>query len=89
MTALEKKNLESYALRLIRESTADRPVWNVEKLRSGEKASWNYIDGCMIISLLELWEVTGDQEFFDFAEDFVSRQIAEDGTIAGYEPEKY
>ena len=43
----------------------------------------------MIISLLELWEVTGNQEFFDFAEDFVSGQIAEDGTIAGYEPEKY
>ena len=89
MTALEKKNLESYALRLIRESTTDRPVWNVEKLRSGEKASWNYIDGCMIISLLELFDVTGNQEYFDFAERFVGRQIAEDGTIAGYEPEKY
>ena len=89
MTAEEKNNLESYALRLIRESSPDRPVWNVEKLRSGEKASWNYIDGCMIISLLELSEVTGNQEFFDFAENFVSRQIADDGEISGYEPLKY
>ena len=89
MTAEERNNLESYALRLIRESSPDRPVWNVEKLRSGEKASWNYIDGCMIISLLELSEVTGNQEFFDFAENFVSRQIADDGEISGYEPLKY
>ncbi len=89
MTPEMKKDLTAYALRLIRESEPDRPVWNVEKLRSGEKASWNYIDGCMIISLLELSEVTGNREFFDFAESFISRQIAEDGTIAGYEPLKY
>ena len=89
MTAEQRNQIESYALRLIRESTPDRPVWNVEKLRGSGKASWNYIDGCMIISLLELSEVTGNREFFDFAEQFVSRQIAEDGTIAGYEPLKY
>ena len=89
MTSEQKNNLESYALRLIRESEPDRPLWNVEKLRSGEKASWNYIDGCMIISLLELSKVTGNEEYFTFAERFVSRQIGEDGAIAGYEPWKY
>lgn len=50
--------IEKYVNELIDKSTLDEPVWNIEKIRAGKKASWDYIDGCMIMSLLELYKVT-------------------------------
>lgn len=41
--------IEKYIDELMEKSTPDRPVWNIEKIRSGKKASWDYIDGCMIM----------------------------------------
>ena len=39
---------------LIAGSTAEAPLWNIEKVRSGKPNKWNYIDGCMITACLSL-----------------------------------
>ena len=80
--------LDQYIDRLITESTPDYTVWNVEKLRQGAPASWNYIDGCMMTALLSLSEITGERRYFDFVESFIDAFVHEDGTIRTYEPEK-
>ncbi|MBQ6757312.1 MAG: glycoside hydrolase family 88 protein [Oscillospiraceae bacterium] len=81
--------IDAYILRLINESTPERTIWNIEKIRQGAPASWNYIDGCMITALMAIADITGDERYFNFAENFISSFVAEDGTIRTFDPEKY
>ena len=83
------QNIDKYIERLITESTPDLPIWNIESIRQGKKPHWNYIDGCMITSLLALGEITGEKKYFDFAESFIDYYVADDGSILGYDVEKY
>ena len=83
------EQIDAYILRLIEESTPERTVWNVEKLRQGKPADWNYIDGCMITALLSIAEITGDARYFDFAEGFIDSFVSGDGTIRTYDESKY
>ena len=73
--------VEKYVNELIDRSTLEEPVWNIEKIRAGKKASWDYIDGCMIMSLLELYKVGRNEKYFKFAEEYISYRVQEDGTI--------
>ena len=82
-------NIDRYIDRLITESTPDMPIWNIESIRQGKKPHWNYIDGCMITSLLQMSEITGDKKYFDFAENFIDYYVRDDGSILGYDIEKY
>ena len=59
-------NIDRYIDRLITESTPDLPIWNIESIRQGKKPHWNYIDGCMITSLLQMNQITGDEKYFNF-----------------------
>ena len=52
---------EKYIDELIEKSTLDVPAWNIEKAREGKAAGWNYIDGCMILALLEIYSATGEK----------------------------
>ncbi len=81
--------IDKYIERLITESTPDLPIWNIESIRQGKKPHWNYIDGCMITSLLEMSRITSDRRYFDFAESFIDYYVNEDGSILGYDVEKY
>lgn len=83
------EQIDAYVLRLIEESTPERTVWNVEKLRQGKPADWNYIDGCMLTALLSMSEITGDKRYFDFAEHFVDSFVDEDGSIRTYNMDKF
>ena len=83
------QEIDAYLLRLIQESSPARTAWNVESIRQGKPASWNYIDGCMLTALLALRDITGDTRYSDFVEGFVDSFIGEDGSIRGYEPEKH
>ena len=86
---MDYSQIDAYVSRLIRESTPERTVWNIEKIRQGKKADWNYIDGCMITALLSVAEITGDRAYFDFAESFIDYFVQEDGMILSYKQEKY
>lgn len=81
--------IEQYIDELIERSTLDVPVWNIEKAKSGLKAGWNYIDGCMILALLETYNTTGEKKYLTFADAFIDHRVMEDGSIAGYKPEEY
>ena len=39
--------LGHYVDYLIAGSTAEAPLWNIEKVRSGKPNKWNYIDHCL------------------------------------------
>lgn len=83
------EKIDAYVQRLIRESTPEYTVWNIEKVRQGKPASWNYIDGCMMTALLTMADITGERQYFDFAEGYIDWFIGEDGSIRSYEPEKF
>ncbi len=83
------ESIDKYLNTLLRDSTPDAPVWNIESIRQGKKPHWNYIDGCMITALLQLAVISGDKRYSDFAENFINYYVDSDGTILGYAPEKY
>ena len=80
---------EKYIDELIEKSTLDVPAWNIEKARAGKAAGWNYIDGCMILALLEIYQATGEKKYYDFADAFINHRVMEDGSINGYSVEEY
>lgn len=81
---------ERYIAELIEKSTIEVPYGILRRLRgNGKGAGWNYVDGCMILAMLEIYQVTGEKEYYDFADAFIDYRVAEDGTIAGYHVEEY
>ena len=86
---MDYTQIDAYVQRLIRESSPDHTVWNIEKVRAGKPGSWNYIDGCMVTALLAMSEITGDKAYFDFVDGFIGDFVSENGSIRTYEPEKF
>lgn len=86
---MDRKVIEKYIDELIEKSTLDVPTWNIEKARSGEKSGWNYIDGCMILAILETYKTTKEEKYLKFADAYIDYRVKEDGTITGYSVEKY
>lgn len=80
---------ERYIDELIEKSTVEIPAWNIEKAKAGKAVGWNYIDGCMILALLEIYAATGEKKYYDFADAFIDHRVREDGSIAGYSVEEY
>lgn len=81
-------NIDSYVLYLIEHSSPQRTAWNIEKARRGEAANWNYIDGCMLMALLEMARISGDMRYRDFVERFVDSFVLEDGSIRTWNRDK-
>jgi unsaturated rhamnogalacturonyl hydrolase len=83
------KVLDRYVSELLEKSTPQAPIWNIESILSGKPVRWNYIDGCMIKAILELYAITKKEEYLKFADDFIDYFVSEDGTIKYYDPEEY
>ena len=81
--------IEQYIDNLMTQSTPEFPIWNIEKARAGKKSGWDYIDGCMIMALLEIYSTTGEQKYLDFADYYEDFRIHDDGTIDGYDINTY
>jgi unsaturated rhamnogalacturonyl hydrolase len=77
--------IERYIEWLLANSTPDKPIWNIEKIRQGKKSGWNYIDGCMIKAVMEMYTITKDRKYFGFADGFVDAKVFDDGSIDGYD----
>lgn len=82
------KEIEDYINRLIDSSTPLNPLWNVEILK-GRKPSWNYIDGCMMASIISLYEITKNQKYLDFVISYTDYFISDDGKIKDYDIYEY
>lgn len=83
------KILDRYIDQLLEKSSPSRPIWNIEKIRQGAKPSWNYMDGCMINAILELYHITQKEEYLDFADRFIDYFVEEDGSIHSYDPKEH
>ena len=83
------EEIDAYVRGLIEKSSPSHTAWNIERVREGKPASWNYIDGCMITALLAMSDITGDARYFDFAESFIDWFVLDDGTIRTYDRKKY
>lgn len=82
-------NIERYVERIMAESTPDKPLWNIEKIHQGKVNGWNYIDGCMMIALLNMHKITGQERYYEFAENFLDYYVFEDGSLRGFKEEDY
>ena len=82
-------NIVAYVDRIMAESTPDKPLWNIEKIHQGKVNGWNYIDGCMMIALLNMYKITGEKRYYDFAENFLDYYVFEDGSLRGFKEEEY
>ena len=81
------QQIDDYVLQLVRESTPERTVWNMEKIREGKKASWNYIDGCMLTALMEMARITGEERYSDFVRECIDHFVTEEGEIRTFKPD--
>ena len=81
--------VDRYIDHILESSTPEKPVWNIEQIRQGKKPSWNYIDGCMLISLVTLYKKTGEKKYLNFVKNFVDFFVNETGKIAYYNKEEY
>lgn len=82
------EKIDSYVLGLIERSSPEKTAWNIERMRQGKPANWNYIDGCMLTALLEMADILQDSRYSDFVESFVDSFIGQDGSIRTYEADK-
>lgn len=81
---MEMKIVENYMDELIERSTLDAPAWNIEAKRGNGKSLWNYVDGCMIMAILEYYDITKDKKYLEFADAYIGHRVNEDGTIEGF-----
>jgi unsaturated rhamnogalacturonyl hydrolase len=81
--------IERFINKLITDSTPQEPLWNIESIKAGKAPHWNYIDGCMMTSLIELYKETHDSKYINFVHDFIDYYVFNDGTIRGYDIKNY
>ena len=81
--------IDNYIEKLLTQSTPEKPLWNIEAIHQGKAPAWNYVDGCMMTSLLSLYRQTKDEKYYRFVESFMDYYVLEDGTLRGYEQSTY
>lgn len=69
--------INSYIEQLMEETTGSIPYWNQE----GYKGKWNYIDGVLLNSLLNLYHSTKDEKYKNFVIRYVNYYIDSDGNF--------
>lgn len=75
---------------LLEKSTPEAPSWNIEQIIESKPVHWNYIDGCMLKAIFDLYYATNNKKYFDFAKNFVDYYILNEGKeIRGYNVEEY
>lgn len=70
-------------------SPVDAPIWNVEVLIEKKKPHWNYIDGCLMTSLMNLYLLTKQPKYYEFVKKFIDFYINDKGEMLGYDRSKY
>lgn len=50
---------------------------------------WNYCHGLEMMSILQVWEKTGDNKYYDYVYEYVDKMIDNEGDIQSYSAEEY
>ncbi len=74
---------------LLRKSAPGRPAWNIEVVLGHMEPSWNYVDGCMIKAVLDVYAATGEDRYLRFADAFIDYYVNDDGVMLGHVVEEY
>ena len=53
------------------------------------KPVWNYTQGLIAQSMVQLWKVTHQQNYYSYAEKYAIRFIDPTGSIMGYKPDEH
>lgn len=70
-------NVEQFIKRIMMDTTPDKPIWNMEKILSGKPNEWNYVDGCVLLALLNMYKVTAEKDYFDFVVNYLDYYLEE------------
>lgn len=81
--------INKYIESFIKLSKPNKPLWNINSTKYNHSPTWNYVDGCMMTSLLELYKIAKKDKYLDFVVDFVEFYVYEDGIIKGFELENF
>lgn len=81
--------INGYIDRLISEGSPNKPVWNIEFIRQNKKPSFNYIDGCMMISLINIYKKTGEKKYIDFVKNYIDFFVDSDGKVLYYDKNEF
>lgn len=81
--------VNKYVDLIIKKSTPQAPYWNKEVILQNKEMGWNYIDGCMIKSILDLYDYLGEKKYLEFADTYIDYYVSEDGSILGYSIDDY
>lgn len=79
------EEIKTYLDELLEKSTPEKPIWNLEAIIENKPPHWSYIDGCMALGILDMYEATKEEKYFTFLEEFIDFYVAEDGKILGYD----
>ncbi|MDD3367637.1 MAG: glycoside hydrolase family 88 protein [Lachnospiraceae bacterium] len=50
---------------------------------------WNYEDGCVLMGCKQMYEVTGDEKFYEYLIHYLRSRITEDGNIPSFSTEQF
>jgi unsaturated rhamnogalacturonyl hydrolase len=72
---------------MIKHSTPEKPIWNVEAIKFNKEPKWNYVDGCMLLAFMALNQENPSLGYQKIVETYLNYFIDEKGSILGYEPQ--
>jgi unsaturated rhamnogalacturonyl hydrolase len=61
-------------------------AWTIDFVKTPR---WNYTQGLVTLSVLELWQKTGNRVYFDYAKYYADKFIDSTGNIKGYRMDEY
>lgn len=83
----EKKDGLAMAVRMADSEMKQFPeAWSVDY---NPKPAWNYTQGLIAQSMVEVWKATGNKAYFNYAKMYADELIGEKGDILGYKMEEH
>lgn len=58
-------------------------------VKPGEKVSWSYDQAVILRGIDQLWNATGDAQYFQYMQHAMGYYVQEDGSIYNYKPEDF
>jgi len=62
---------------------------SIIKYNPNEFNRWNYVNGTVLRSFIELWKATGEKKYLDYIKSTVDKSVNDDGTINNYKLSDY
>ncbi len=91
MINIEKteKIIKLYTEKLILASDPLFPLWNRENFIFSKQGKWNYIDNCIIRSVLMMYDLSRDKRLLGYAVRFIDCYVDDNGDIPSMNPLDY